>query len=211
MSGEGPDFELFELLNRGVSSHGFGEAVLHFFAVDGELLFVALLVALFVTRGAFGRREVVAACLAAALALLVAQAIGHVWDRPRPFEAHPGEDHLLLPRSPDPSFPSDHATGAFAIGVALLLRDRRVGALTVLLALAVSLSRVALGTHYPGDVLGGATLGALVALVLWTPRLRRPLDGLVDGASSGRAPRRSARASRRPRARPYASSSPGPV
>ena len=56
-----------------------------------------------------------AAILAAAsglIALGVNQAIAHLWARPRPFVLHPAV--MLLPRSADSSFPSDHAAFAFA-------------------------------------------------------------------------------------------------
>jgi membrane-associated phospholipid phosphatase len=43
-------------------------------------------------------------------------------------------------------------------------------------------SRIALGTHYPTDVLGGAALGALAALLLWMRPIRGPLHRLADWA-----------------------------
>jgi membrane-associated phospholipid phosphatase len=46
----------------------------------------------------------------------------------------------------------------------------------------VSVSRVALGTHYPSDVIGGAILGALCALVFWIPPVRQRLHRLADWA-----------------------------
>ncbi|MDP9294682.1 MAG: phosphatase PAP2 family protein [Actinomycetota bacterium] len=57
----------------------------------------------------------------------------------------------------------------------------------------VAVSRVALGTHYPTDGLGGAALGALAALLLWSPPIRRPLHRLADwtGALYDRATRSS--------------------
>ena len=110
--------------------------------------------------------------------------IGSLWDRPRPYEAHPGDAHLLLAPSPDPSFPSDHASAAYAIAIAILLRHRKAGILALILATLVAVSRVALGTHYPTDVLGGAALGALAALVLWAPPIRRPLHRLADWAGA---------------------------
>src|SRR6187397_1968956 len=55
------------------------------------------------------------ALMSAGVALLANQVIGHLWDRQRPFAAHPGAVHLLAARSSDPSFPSDHAAAAFAI------------------------------------------------------------------------------------------------
>jgi undecaprenyl-diphosphatase len=126
------------------------------------------------------RRAAFTATAAAGLALLIAQPIANAIDRARPFIAHPSQAHLLIARSTDPSFPSDHATGAFAIAVAIWLYDRTFGAVFLGLAVLVSFARVYVGTHYPGDVLGGAVLGALVALLLrWRP-LRRILEGAAD-------------------------------
>lgn len=75
------------------------------------------------------------------------------------------------------SFPSGHATGAAATYLtlgALLARfqpRRRLKiyllALAILLTLAIGLSRVYLGVHWPSDVLAGWTLGAGWALFCW--------------------------------------------
>jgi len=101
-------------------------------------------------------------------------------ERPRPYVTHPHAAHLFIPVSHDFSFPSDHATAAFAIAVALLLRHRRAGILALAMAAVLSLARVAVGTHYPSDVLAGAALGAAAALLLWHPAVRRPLHALAD-------------------------------
>jgi undecaprenyl-diphosphatase len=127
-----------------------------------------------------GRHGVIAAGFSALLALGAAQVITHIWERPRPYIAHPGDAHLFIAASHDPSFPSDHATAAFAIAVALLLRHRRAGILALVMAVTVSVARVAVGTHYPGDVLAGALLGSAAALALWHPVVRRPLHDLSD-------------------------------
>jgi undecaprenyl-diphosphatase len=133
-------------------------------------------------RSVNGRHGVVAAGFSAALALGIAQVIAHIWDRPRPYIAHPGDAHLFISASPDPSFPSDHATAAFAIAVALLLRNRRVGIVAMVMAVVLCVARVAAGTHYPGDVLAGAVLGSAAALVFWHPTVRRPLHALAEFA-----------------------------
>ena len=73
----------------------------------------------------------------------------------------------------DGSFPSGHAAGSFCVAAFLLAwlsgsprLGRRckvlLGVTVIALAVLVSISRVYLGAHYPGDVLGGAGLGALV-------------------------------------------------
>ena len=67
----------------------------------------------------------------------------------------------------------------------------------LVLATLVAGSRVALGTHYPSDVAGGALLGGAVALALWAPPVRRPLHRLADAAGTlyeriARVPQRAA-------------------
>ena len=161
------------------------EDPLRFFALQGQVFFVALLAVLFLARGKWrsfnGRHGVVAAGISAALALAVAQVIAHLWERPRPYIAHPGDAHLFIAASHDPSFPSDHATAAFAIAVAVLLRHRKAGILAIAMAVTLCVARVAVGTHYPGDVLAGAVLGTAAALVFWHPAVRRPLHALANG------------------------------
>jgi undecaprenyl-diphosphatase len=178
------DLYLYQQLNSLAARHHALEELLRFVAQDGQLLFFALLAALFFARGKWrsrnGRHGVAAAGFSAMLALAIAQLIALAWDRPRPYEAHPGDAHLLLAPSPDPSFPSDHATGAYAIAFAILLRHRKGGIVALILATLVAVARVALGTHYPTDVLGGAALGALAALTLWAPAIRGPLHRLAD-------------------------------
>lgn len=180
------DFVLYKALNGYAVGHDGFEDPMRLITVEAQFVFMALLGALFVVGGKWrsrnGRRGVVAAGFSALLALGVAHLITDVWARPRPFEAHPGDAHLFVPASHDPSFPSDHATAAFAIAVALLLRHRKAGLLALGLAVAVSVSRVVVGTHYPSDVLAGAVLGGAAALFLWLPAIRGPIDRLADWA-----------------------------
>ena len=114
------------------------------------------------------------------MALLVAHLVTLAWDRPRPYVADPGDSHLFIARSHDPSFPSDHTTAAFAIAVSIFLRSRRIGLLALAMALTLALARVAVGVHYPGDVAGGALIGTAAALLLWMPPVRGPRHALAD-------------------------------
>jgi len=103
---------------------------------------------------------------AAALGLVISQAITYFWERPRPFVAHPNDTILLVTRSQEPSFPSDHAIGAFAIAFAVAFVGRRMGAFFLAGATLVAVTRVISGVHYPGDVLGGAAIGLLAAALV---------------------------------------------
>src|SRR3954470_12778469 len=78
---------------------------------------------------------------AAALALLVNQVVSHLWLRERPYVAHPSA-HVWGAKSPDPSFPSDHAAAAFAIAFAVFLFDRVVGGLFLAAAVTLTAGRV---------------------------------------------------------------------
>lgn len=64
------------------------------------------------------------------------------------------------------SFPSGHAVTVFALAAALQLFYPRGAAFFYLAALAVGISRIALGAHYVSDVLVGAFLGVLCTLAL---------------------------------------------
>jgi undecaprenyl-diphosphatase len=179
------DFQIYKAIND--SGPHFLHGVFRFMANDLVAVIVVLVALLFLipwrTQLLERRRAAVAATAAAGLALLIAQPISHAIDRPRPFVAHPDSSHLLIARSTDPSFPSDHATGAFAIAVAIWAYDRTFGVIFLALAVALGFARVYVGTHYPGDVVGGAVLGALVALVLrWGP-LRGILERVADFCS----------------------------
>lgn len=66
-------------------------------------------------------------------------------------------------------FPSCHAANSFALAVFLSLYFKRKAITTLMLAWAVlvSYSRVYLGVHYPGDILGGMAVGTSYAILLY--------------------------------------------
>lgn len=75
-------------------------------------------------------------------------------------------------------FVSSHAANFFAVAVLLCSMVRRRGLWWAMLAWAalVSYSRIYLGVHFPGDVLGGALVGVGVGLLvawLWRMAQRR--------------------------------------
>lgn len=129
------------------------------------------------------RRAAVAAAASAALAVMIDQPIGHWLDRARPYDAH-GQVHLLVAPSADPSFPSDHASAACAIALVVLLYGRRLGWWFVAAAVLLGFSRVFVGIHYPGDVLGGAAIGMLVALIVCRTPVRLLVDRVADRAGA---------------------------
>ena len=121
-----------------------------------------------------------AAAASAAAALAIGAALSHLVDRARPFVADPGGVHQFTRHAADAGFPSDHATASFAIATAIVLRNRRWGIVALVLATLLALTRVAIGVHYPSDVLAGAALGSATALALYWPPIRRRQHALAD-------------------------------
>jgi undecaprenyl-diphosphatase len=73
------------------------------------------------------------------------------------------------------SFPSDNASYLFAIATSFWLVSRPLGILFGLFSAFVVTGRVYLGIHYPSDILAGALLGVVSALVVNHVAVRRRL------------------------------------
>lgn len=88
--------------------------------------------------------------------------------RPRPCHTPGGVAvveglRLLVECGPGKSFPSSHAVNNFAVAALFGFYYRRAAWAFFAWAFLVALSRVAVGVHYPSDVLGGAILGIWIA------------------------------------------------
>jgi undecaprenyl-diphosphatase len=178
------EWSILHTLNDFLYHHDAVEDPLLFYINASEALFVATLGLLFLLangeRWRAWRRTAVAAALSAGLALAVGKVISELVDRSRPFVVDPSGVHLFSGHTADPGFPSDHATGAFAVAMAIWLRDRRWGTVALIAAAVLSVGRVAIGVHFPSDVVAGAALGCGAALLLHAHPLRARVDRLAD-------------------------------
>jgi len=128
-------------------------------------------------RHAEGSRAVLLAFL---LGGGLAQALKVGFAQPRPGLVLPeGALHFIgSPVLGSPSMPSGHALAAFSIAtiwVCLLRRDGKplwLQALAWALGAAMAASRVAVGAHWPADILVGAGLGLAVAALCWQLQAR---------------------------------------
>ena len=66
-------------------------------------------------------------------------------------------------------FVSSHATNTFALAIfmSLFFKNKVVSLLLIIWAIIVAYSRIYLGVHYFGDVLGGAILGGVIAVLVY--------------------------------------------
>jgi membrane-associated phospholipid phosphatase len=154
--------------------HGF----MRLYAVYGVGIFALLvLAAWWYARSQADPPRAVAASIWAAAGTLIAVALNqivvHAVNRPRPYLTLHGVE-VLVSKSMDPSFPSDHTTtaGAAIAGLWIIAHygGRPAKALATggtLLALLLAFARVYVGAHYPGDVTAGLLIGAAITIVGW--------------------------------------------
>jgi undecaprenyl-diphosphatase len=188
------DLSIYHSLNDFAYEHAWVGDLAKFFAQYAVFVLVAVVALIWLAGpGRTGRSERHAAFAAGAatiLALIVVQVVNHLYDRTRPFVHH--AHHLLIAHGKDASFPSDHTSGAFAIAFTLLLFGRRsLGWAAFAFSVLIGVARVMVGVHYPTDVLGGVLVGAIAALVVWTPPVRELLSRISDRLNDflpGRAP-----------------------
>ncbi len=103
--------------------------------------------------------------------VVITEIIRYFYYVPRPFV---NNDIIpLISHAPTASFPSGHAAFFFALATAITLvfatRWRTWGAVFFLGAVLIGLARVIAGLHWPIDILGGAVIGILSAIILYFP------------------------------------------
>lgn len=175
------DTAVFLWLNATSASPSWLLALARFASRELPPLMIAGTAGAFIVGGARVRRAVLRITLAMALAWILARVGQHYWPMPRPFVLGLGTPWIS--HNDSPSFPSTHASVAFAFSVALALASGRKWAAAGALALAllVAWSRVCLGLHFPFDVGVGAVVGGVSG---WTsgwmparwPRMRTVHD-----------------------------------
>ena len=134
-----------------------------FFAHSGDSWFwAAALVALWASGDSFWKKWAVVQFLSICVMIVVVMSIKFLVRRRRP----EGEWGSIY-RNTDPhSFPSGHAARAFLIAVvATGLGPAGLAVVLWIWAPLVALARVAMGVHYISDVLAGAVLGVIVAII----------------------------------------------
>lgn len=107
----------------------------------------------------------------------------HLIREPRPFVTLDNV-RLLIAENDPLSFPSGHTTStwAFVTFLALNMKEltesyyKLIDAALVVFAIVIPFSRIYVGVHYPGDVLAGAVIGIVGALIVnkYKNRIMKP-------------------------------------
>ena len=179
------DYSIYKAIDG--TGPDFLHAPMRFAANDLVFVIVALVALTFLVPWRERRLErrigAVMATAAGGVALLLVQPISKAVERARPFVDHP-HAKLLISHARDPGFPSDHATGAFAMAMALWFYDRTIGAVALVLAAIIAFARVYVGVHYPADVVGGALIGIGVAMIFRFTPLRAVIVRIATTCSA---------------------------
>ena len=172
------DYSLFSQINGLAGRSHLLDGMMIDVAKYSPVVYALALVLLWLTWKPKNQRAAFLAGVSALVALGLGQIVGHVFPRDRPYLAH--HVSLLITHSPDTSFPSDHATLAFAVAVVIWYFNRRAGATLLALGVVLAVARVFVGAHYPGDVIGGAVLGGATGLLLLRLSHAAPVRAALD-------------------------------
>lgn len=102
-------------------------------------------------------------------ALILCLLIGNLFLKPvvarvRPFDINTAID-ILIKKPLDFSFPSGHTMSSFAAATVLVYMDKKIGAISFVLATIIGFSRLYLYVHYPSDVIIGLFIGVLLGII----------------------------------------------
>ncbi|KHD86491.1 undecaprenyl-diphosphatase [Heyndrickxia ginsengihumi] len=173
--------QLFFLIHN-LSGHShLLDDVMIFFTSDAFLLFAIVLLIAWLAGKSQLKSIVLYAGITGIVGLLLNVLIGSLYYEPRPFVTY--HIHILLPHAKDDSFPSDHATGTFAIAFALWLRNRKLGSVMIGCAILTGISRVYVGHHYPMDVAASIVIALVVSIAIY--KVERYVDPLVRSIING--------------------------
>ncbi len=140
--------------------------VTRMFAVISRLgdgyLWYALIALLPLFGGAPGRAASLHLAAVGLLSLALYRGLKRWTRRPRPFASHDAITAWVAPLD-EFSFPSGHTLHAVAFTLVACWYFPLLAVILVPFAVAVALSRVVLGLHYPSDVLAATVIGVALA------------------------------------------------
>lgn len=102
--------------------------------------------------------------IAIAVNTILATAIKNFVARERPYQVF--DVRQLVTEENNQSFPSNHTQLSFLLSTIIFSFYRRLGIILFLLSAVIAFGRIYVGVHYPSDVVAGALIGILLALII---------------------------------------------
>ncbi|MCE5214259.1 MAG: phosphatase PAP2 family protein [Methanobacterium sp.] len=164
---------LFYVINHGLDNNFF-DFIMPLITNFGSILaWIVVCAVLFIFGGENGKKVAILGLAALFLSNVLVYLLKLIVAEPRPFLTLPHVD-LLVSENDIYSFPSSHTASSFALAIIIGLKYKlnfkgiNLRLIYPLLAFAgiVGFSRIYVGVHYPFDILFGALVGILSAILV---------------------------------------------
>lgn len=161
---------MFEYLNSFAGQAEWFDDIIVFFAKDFGYLLILLFIAILIfDKKLIGSKKKIFLFVATSVflsRLVITEIIRAFYCSPRPFAVD--TVNQLLIHDYTGSFPSGHAAFFFALAMAIFFFQKKWSILFFTGAVLIGLSRVIAGIHWPLDILAGAIVGIISALVIYS-------------------------------------------
>ncbi len=156
---------LFETINNLAVRNIWLDRLAVFFTDYAGYIMLAVLVLLFIFKSSkLSRFMVLVALISAAVSRgIITTIIRFFYHHPRPFDVLTVKQ--LIPEG-GYSFPSGHAAFYFALSTGVYLYNKKLGIAFFAVSALMGIARIFAGVHWPADILGGALVGILTALIV---------------------------------------------
>lgn len=163
---------LFYIINKGMCN-SFFDFIMPLITNFGSLIsWILICGSIFIFGGEKGKKVAILGLAALFLSSVAVFVLKYVVAEPRPFLTLPNIDLLTI--ESDYSFPSGHVASSFVAATVLglkysfMARGKKCKLIYPLLAFAslIGFSRIYIGVHYPLDVIFGAIIGVICALIV---------------------------------------------
>ncbi len=168
----GLDITFTNWINTLLPHNRFFDLLFSFFSLRGGsvIIWMAIVALLVFFEEKVDRKFVVYLVVALGLSFLITTGLKAVVQRPRPTYL---ANNKVTTCDKDFSFPSGHATIAFASAVILAAFDKKRKYIYYAIAVLISISRIYLHCHYLLDVITGAAIGTVCSMVVLKFKSRR--------------------------------------
>jgi len=174
------DYELFRLINLGISNSVLDVACVYAFPVLFSVFYFLALTRLYISH----ENTSIATGLVSLMTGLLSYSVGSLMKllsrRPRPFDVLLGVRVIGLWKTGSFSFPSTTTMLVFGVTLPILFlfEKRHYGIFLSILSYFIGFSVIYTGFHFPGDVAAGIIISFCIAAC--TSRMKRPITNFLE-------------------------------